>query len=498
MSRRGYAITLFLVLLLCYSYFFPRWADWAQNSRMDLILAIVDQGTLRIDDYYTNTGDYASFEGHYYTDKSPGPSLLGVPVYAAFKVIAALPPVERLIQRAAESEAFTSTLTEGGPDATRDAVYFAAALYMVTFFVISVPSALLGVALFSFAARFAEKDIYAFWLALAYGLATPAFAYSGSFAQHQLSALGAFVSFWLLYRLRQGQATTRVLWLVGALFGLALICEYPAALLLAPLFFYALYALERKREVWKMFAGALPFGLVMAAYNLAIFRSPLPIGYLYSPNFVEQHYQGFLSLTYPKLPALWGITFSPFRGLFFISPFLLCGFLGLWYLWRQRERRPEWWVLTVCVVVYILYNASSVMWQGGYAVGPRYLVPMLPFLALPVVFVLNRWGEHRRARLGIAAFMALSGALVWAETIGGQYFPDYGANPLGERSLPALVRGDIARNLGMLLGLQGWLSLVPLAILVALVLLGLPRIRFVARRLRRRDVPVDYASPDGA
>jgi hypothetical protein len=81
--ERTVEILLFFILIVNYSYFLPKWADWSQNSRMDLILAIVDQGSLAIDDYYKNTGDYAYFEGHYYLDKAPGPTFLAVPVYAA-------------------------------------------------------------------------------------------------------------------------------------------------------------------------------------------------------------------------------------------------------------------------------------------------------------------------------------------------------------------------------------------------------------------------------
>src|SRR5262245_27794027 len=86
-SNQKIEIVLVLVLLVSWLYFLPRWADWSQNSRLNLTLAIVDKGTLRIDDYYQNTGDYAKFEGHYYTDKAPGPSLLAVPVYAAIRPI---------------------------------------------------------------------------------------------------------------------------------------------------------------------------------------------------------------------------------------------------------------------------------------------------------------------------------------------------------------------------------------------------------------------------
>jgi hypothetical protein len=32
----------------------------------------------------------------------------------------------------------------------------------------------------------------------------------------------------------------------------------------------------------------------------------------------------------------------------------------------------------------VIYNASYVMWSGGYSVGPRHLIPMLPFFAREV------------------------------------------------------------------------------------------------------------------
>ncbi|HQH36609.1 MAG TPA: hypothetical protein PLS77_12975, partial [Anaerolineaceae bacterium] len=96
---------IFLLLLICYTYFLPRWADWSQNARLDLTLAFVDEKTLSIDNYYQNTGDFAYFEGHYYLDKAPGPSFLAVPVYAAIRPILHLPPVETLLIRLSNSSA---------------------------------------------------------------------------------------------------------------------------------------------------------------------------------------------------------------------------------------------------------------------------------------------------------------------------------------------------------------------------------------------------------
>ena len=48
--QRWIELILFLFLLFSYAYILPRWADWSQNSRLDLTLAIVDSGKLSIDD----------------------------------------------------------------------------------------------------------------------------------------------------------------------------------------------------------------------------------------------------------------------------------------------------------------------------------------------------------------------------------------------------------------------------------------------------------------
>jgi hypothetical protein len=457
---------VFLTLLVVYGYFFPRWAEWNQNSRFDLVLAVVDKGTLKIDDYRQNTGDYAAFENHYYSDKAPGTSFLGIPVYAVFKIVVA-PIVNNFLPRLASNAAFADTLRQEGSGLLTDKIYFFIALTVVTFFAVAVPSALMGALFYDLLGEFTTSEWRKLGLTFAFAVATPAFAYSNLFYGHQIAAFCLFVAFYIMFHWRKHQRA-RDLALVGFLFAFALITEYPIALMVAGVGIYTLVQTHDWRKwIWIAVGGIVPLALA-AAYNYAIFRTPLPVGYEHSELWQDVHQQGFFSITAPNAEAFWGITFGVYRGLFFLAPFLLLAFPGLYYFWRAKKFRAEFWVTLWCVAIFFLFNGSSVMWSGGFSVGPRYLVPMLPFLALPIVFALDairaQWFTMLAGVLAVWSF-----GVTWVETIGGQMYPQLQPSPLFEYSLPRVLAGDVARNAGMILGLRGGLSLLPLIVLVALI-----------------------------
>lgn len=474
---------IFLVLLICYSYFLPRWAGWNQNSRLDLVLAIVDEGTLSIDSYYQNTGDYLCFNrdtgeggcekgGRHYSDKAPGSSFLGVPVYAATRPILRSAPVQQVLNRLAQTEAFGDTLREDGTGLKTDKIYFAIVLYLVTVTVVSIPSAVLGVLIYKFLGVFNQRGDWRVGVALLYSLATNAFPYSGSFFGHQIVAFMLFGAFYLAFLIGQGRASGWWITLAGLMLGYAVITEYPTALIAGAVFVYALLVLPDRRWGIGLVLSGLPPGLLLVAYDWAIFGTLLPVGYQYSELYKDTiHSEGFISVVGPNLPALWGITFGSFRGLFFIAPILLLAAPGFVAWWRQGKYRPEWGVCLWAVASFLLFNGSSIMWQGGYAVGPRYLLPMLPFMAVALGAFVSQWGVHWWAKLLAAVLGIWSFAVVWAETLGGQSFPDWTPNPLFNYSIPNLMSGDVARNLGMALGQRGLKSLLPLAVGLVLVTL---------------------------
>ncbi|MBI3243387.1 MAG: hypothetical protein HYZ49_13945 [Chloroflexi bacterium] len=468
-------LMLFLLLLASYSYTFPRWADPNQNSRLDMVVAVVDDGTFQIDKYVANTVDYAKVGGHYYSDKAPGAAFLGIPVYAALKVVLDLPVIDGLTERLANSSAFQSTLRSEGSGVLKDKVRFALAQVAITFVVAAIPSALIGVMMYLLLAKFTASAWHRLSVVLIYGLLTPAFAYATAFYGHQLSAALLLGAFYLIF-MAGSTPSTKSLLFVGLLLGYSVVTEYPSLLMVGILYLYTLHRLSRLGQ-WKRIGWVTLTGAVVAAgwmfYNKTVFGGWLSLGYSNSELWVAQHHTGFMSLTLPSLAAVWGITFGGFRGLFVLSPILLLAFPGFWLWWKRGERRAEFWVAVASALSIFLFNSSSIMWWGGFSIGPRYLLPMLPFMTLPLIFVFREWLNQVWARVAVATLSLWSLFALWGLTLAEQAFPsDAIRNPLIEYALPNWIAGNIARNLGTILGFKGASSLLPLAAVLAVIMLG--------------------------
>jgi hypothetical protein len=472
-GERRRSLLLFILLLACFAYTFPRWADPNQNSRLDMVFAIVDDGTFQIDRYVGNTVDYAQVGGHYYSDKAPGIAFLGVPIYAAARPLLNLPVLHALEARLASSEAFRSTLRPGGTGLLEDKVRFAIVQVLLTFMLAAVPSAVLGVGMYRWLANVTPDARLRLAVVAAYGLLSPAFAYAGALYGHQLAAALLFGAFLLAHGGMAGMRAGRLA-AIGALLAASVVTEYLAAIVAVIIGAYTLAQLIHQRQAravgWAVLGG-LPFVAGWMAYNTVVFGAPWNLGYAYSTLWTEEHQAGFMSLTIPSAESIWGITFSDFRGLFLLSPLLLLSVSGFLAWWQSRRLRAEWWLASTASLGMIWFNASSAMWWGGFAVGPRYLLPGVPFLVLGLAFAMQAWGSRPLFRW--TAFGAGLWSLVatWGLTLAGQAFPsDTLRNPLAQFAWPNWIAGDLARNLGTLMGLPGASSLLPLAGAVVVLL----------------------------
>ncbi|HEX5414456.1 MAG TPA: hypothetical protein VFZ25_02245 [Chloroflexota bacterium] len=465
------ATGLFVLLLLSFAYFFPHWADWNQNSRFALVKSLVEEHSLVIDHFYQDTGDYAIYGNHKYTDKAPGLSFLGAPIYAGFRTVTRWVPGTAWTATPASNSAFSRTLRPDGTGLQANKIEDAAALYVVTFFVVSLPAAALWVLVYCFLGDLGFSRRVRLGVPLALGLATVAFPYSSAFYSHQTASFLLFAAFYLLFLIKHGRLPLGALWGVGAVLGLAGFTDFPAVIPAGLLLVYAWSFLRSGTRLLQIIGGALPFALALGVYNQLCFGSPFHSSYRYLALFQAQSNYGILGFSLPTWQAFWGITFSSYRGLFFSSPFLLATIPGAWLARGKSFRRAELLLSISVIVAYLALISCYYDWKGGFSIaGPRNLIPMIPFMALPVACGLEViWRSVFWRGIVIATF-AWSFAAIFIQTAAGQAFaPISIPSPLFEFFLPALLAGDINRNVGMILRLSRWYSLVPLLVGTGLV-----------------------------
>ena len=181
-SHRKAAILLGVVTFLSFIYFYEG-GGWNQNSRFDLLRAMVERHTLQIDAYHENTQDKAHFQGHYYSDKAPGLVFLAVPFALSAR------PVLRIVGI--------------DPESPRGEV---ALSYLVSAGAVALPTALAGVCLFFLGLRFGGGSSGAAFATLVMCLGTPLWAYAGLFWAH--AVVGACLVFAVASALKVRESTS--------------------------------------------------------------------------------------------------------------------------------------------------------------------------------------------------------------------------------------------------------------------------------------------------
>jgi hypothetical protein len=448
---------LFALLFVSYAYF-SQAGGWNENSRLDLVRAIVDDHTFAIDRYQGNTGDKATLGGHFYSDKVPGLSLAAIPAYALVRTLRWL---------VHDPHTFVVLTT-----------------YLVTVLTIGVTGATLGV-LFLRASRKLGASLRGGTIAaIALGLGTPAFPFSTMMFGHQLAALLLFLAFWQCWRQEERFSRAGSVG-VGLLCAAAIVTELPAAgAALVLLAYHALSGPSRGKRAAFFLCGAVLPGALLLLYLTAAFGSPFKLGYglLADPEArAEMLGRGVFGLTYPRPSVILELLVLKYRGLLPFSPVLILALGG--FVLAPREHRRALYPAGALVLYFVLFVSSYAWWQGGSTFGPRHLIPMLPFLALPLGIVADR---HPRL---VGATMVVSILAMTMVTAVDTRPTERIHDPFFKYVLPAFLRGDLALgtvcpmigntgglehrpflsglrgdafNLGMVLGLRGLVSLLPL------------------------------------
>jgi hypothetical protein len=473
------------VVLLASSAYFVQGIGPNQYARMDLVWAMVDQRTFSIDSFAGNTMDKSWKDGHYYSDKAPGLSFASIPPYLASKAV-------------------------GWPRPDR----IPTVMHAMTVAVVGVTSAVAAVLFFLTLTAIGVSRLWAATATAGWVLGTNAFGYLTMYYAHQFVGALLASSFALLHASKEGGWARRASWTVpvaGALGSWAAVSEFPAAIAGLLLFAYGARVLGLRRML-PFAAAAVPPVLLLLAYNACAFGSPFVMGYgvLVIKEVKHAMDQGVFGVGLPRWRPLLEILFGEARGLLPLSPFLVLAVPGAVRMAKDPKLRAEAWLAIAVTVYFVLLNAGYAFWYGGRSMGPRHVVPMLPFTVMLAAKGFEAASSLRRpfgrvaggaCALLVAASIATCTMVVAVEPeLDTERFlvpphPDMAlldmSHPLRAFVFPLFVRGYLsvkgvapsggiglaytakghewdAFNLGEAMGLKGLASLAPLMTLWAL------------------------------
>jgi hypothetical protein len=427
-------------------YAFPMQGHGSPQTSHYALVKSLARGTPVIDETRFETGDvptadYAYDRGHYYSNKAPGLAFVVLPTYLVLE--------------------HAGMRTQGDPTNV---------LWVLGLIGVVLPTLVLLLLVRRLGEEIAPG--YGTAAAVALGLGTLLLPYGTMLFAHSLSALFGFAAFFVLWRERRGPPRPWLVGLAGVLAGLAVVVEYPLALCGAVL---GIYAAARSQLVSRAvaYAGGVAVGVTpLLLYQQWAFGSPFRVSYsnaiIESGPSGHERVAGGLSPFFdvPTPSNVVSLLFSQF-GLVTLCPVVVAGGVGLIELYR-RGRRAEALTSLGIVVAYLVYLAGLYgAWGLGQAPpGPRYLIPILPFLGVALALA------SVRAPVPTAVLALASIAVMFAVTM---------TRPLAawdghvvDRLLSADLDGYSA-TVTTLVGITGWYDVLPAfaAVLGAVVFAGL-------------------------
>jgi hypothetical protein len=461
---------------------------WGQLASYAQVRALAD-GRSDIDRWHWETKDKAWIDGHFYSVKAPGLAIATLPVYLALDGAGAQSLAEDAAMNVrevdqqrwrpfAEAPFAEHGFSEGRATRVNTSVEFGTPMvWALALFGALIPAVAMLLLVRSLADRI--EPGFGVAAALTLGLATMVMTFASEYFPHVAGATLGFAAFALLWRERRGPPRAVLVALAGLLAGLAVSFEYQLGLVGVILFAYALArSAPRLPRAAGYAAGALLGAAPVLAFNQWAFGSPLRFAYgdavtvqgRSGHEVLGLNDEGFFGISLPDPGAAIDLLLSG-RGLLTLTPVVALGLAGAIAM-RRGGHRAESNVILAVVAAYFLYTAGYWLPFGGGTPGPRFLIPMLPFLALGFAVAWRRWPAQTLGLAIPSALFMLAAA---------------GTHPLiGEEATATwaerIYRGELEHTLLTAVGVrESWLAIAPvIAAVLAAIAFGAaatPRIR---------------------
>ncbi len=292
--------------------------------------------------------------------------------------------------------------------------YFNDYAYQFASLIQPVVTALTAVLVFNLAIEMGLTRKKSIMAALIFGLATPAAVYTRfDYSQPLASFLMLASVVWLL-RARNGKKTGLVL--AGFLVGLSGMTRLEMLIIPGGFFCLAAFLIpfrfesNQNKKILKGFYNLawLVLPMLFGVVNILIWNE-LRFGSWSSSGYWGRN-NSFVLDPIRNLPALLANLVSPGRGIFLFFPLSVLAVLGLILLVRK-----DWWVgllMNGIVIGSWLMYSTWYQWGAGISWGPRFFIPLIPYLC-----VLSWFGWEglmrfsRRVRIWLWSILVALGAI---------------------------------------------------------------------------------------
>jgi len=260
---------------------------------------------------------------------------------------------------------------------------------------------LIAVVVFAFCVKLGYSKRLSLFLALGLLFSTNLFPYFKSFMREPQLLFYLLASAYYLYSFKLEKNSRFVLY-AGIFCAIGLLTRLTSVVSIPPLFLYLIAVLLVGRS-----SESIPWSEILK--KSLIFGAPIAVavGVNAFINYLQFGGPGTMpyakaEFTTPLFVGIYGLLFSSGKSFFLYAPLTILIFSSLSAF--GKTHKAELYLFMGLFIMNLVFFAKFVAWAGDGSWGSRYLIPVLPFVILPIGVLLQSSRIVKRVAIGLAVF----------------------------------------------------------------------------------------------